>query len=245
MDDNLPAIAIIGGTGNLGTGLAFQLARKGYPVVIGSREADKAVTAAQEISARLGVELQGLENTAAAAAGEIVILTVPFAHHKSALESVREAVQGKIFVDTTVPLVPPKVMRVQIPPEGAAAVQAQELLGKNVRVVSAFQNVAATHWQEDGGETQWDILVCGNDPQARAVIVELITNMGLRAWHAGPIDNSIAAESLSSVLIFMNRFYKIDGAGLRIMGEPGSAACTARGPRYTSNASAERIGRFW
>ncbi len=223
MDNNLPTVAVIGGTGNLGSGLAFQLARKGYTVVIGSREAHKAVTAAQEISARAGVELQGLENAAAAAAGEIIILTVPFAHHRSTLESVREAVQGKIFVDATVPLVPPKVARVQLPPEGAAAVQAQNLLGENVRVVSAFQNVAAAHLQEDGGHANCDVLVCGNDPEARTAIVELATDMGLRAWHAGSIDNSTVAESLTSVLIFMNRFYKIDGAGLCITGEPGSA----------------------
>jgi NADPH-dependent F420 reductase len=223
MDNNLPTVAVIGGTGNLGSGLAFQLARKGYTVVIGSREADKAVTAAREISARAGVALQGLENAAAAAAGEIIILTVPFAHHRSTLESVREAVQGKIFVDATVPLVPPKVARVQLPPEGAAAVQAQNLLGENVRVVSAFQNVAAAHLQDDGGHANCDVLVCGNDPEARTVIVELATDMGLRAWHAGPIDNSTVAESLTSVLIFMNRFYKIDGAGLCITGEPGSA----------------------
>lgn len=223
MDNNLPTVAVIGGTGNLGSGLAFQLARKGYTVVIGSREADKAVTAAQEISARAGVELRGLENAAAAAAGEIIILTVPFAHHRSTLESVREAVQGKIFVDATVPLVPPKVARVQLPPEGAAAVQAQNLLGENVRVVSAFQNVAAAHLQEDGGHANCDVLVCGNDPEARTVIVELATDLGLRAWHAGSIDNSTVAESLTSVLIFMNRFYKIDGAGLCITGEPGSA----------------------
>jgi NADPH-dependent F420 reductase len=223
MTDKLPTIAVIGGTGNLGTGLAFRLARGGYPVIIGSRLADKAVAAAQEATARSGQPVQGLQNAAAAAAADIAILTVPYAHHRTTLESVREAVQGKIFVDATVPLVPPKVMRVQLPPEGVAAVQAQNLLGENVRVVSAFQNVAAAHLQEDGGHAECDVLVCGNDPEARSVVVGLAAAMGLQAWHAGPIDNSAVAESLTSVLIFMNRYYKIDGAGVRITGEPGSA----------------------
>jgi 8-hydroxy-5-deazaflavin:NADPH oxidoreductase len=168
--------------------------------------------------------VQGLQNAEAAAAADIAILTVPFAHHRATLESVREAVQGKIFVDATVPLVPPKVMRVQLPPGGGAAVQAQQLLGENVRVVSAFQNVAAAHLQEGGDHAECDVLVCGNDPEARQAVVGLAEAMGLRAWHAGPIDNSAVAESLTSVLIFMNRFYKIKGAGMRITGEPGSAA---------------------
>jgi NADPH-dependent F420 reductase len=223
MADNLPTIAVIGGTGNLGTGLALRLARTGYRVVIGSRQADKAVTAAQDVTARAGRRVQGMPNAAAAAVADIAILTVPFAHHRPTLESVREAVQGKIFVDATVPLVPPKVMRVQLPPEGAAAVQAQQLLGENVRVVSAFQNVAAAHLQEGGDHAEGDVLVCGNDPAARQAVIGLAEAMGLHAWHAGPIENSAVAESLTSVLIFMNRFYKIDGAGMRITGEPGSA----------------------
>jgi NADPH-dependent F420 reductase len=227
MTDHLPTIAVIGGTGNLGTGIAYRLARKGYPVIIGSRQADKAIAAAQEATASAGRTVQGMQNADAAAAADIAILTVPFAHHRPTLESVRESVQGKIFVDATVPLVPPKVMRVQLPPEGGAAVQAQQLLGENVRVVSAFQNVAAAHLQEGGHQAECDaecdVLVCGNDPEARQAVVGLAEAMGLRAWHAGPIDNSVVAESLTSVLIFMNRHYKINGAGMRITGEPGSA----------------------
>ncbi len=221
MTDRLPTIAVIGGTGNLGTGLVFRLARGGYRVIIGSRLAAKAVAAAQEATARAGQPVQGLQNVAAAA--DIAILTVPYAHHRTTLESVREAVQGKIFVDATVPLVPPKAMRVQLRPEGVAAVQAQNLLGDNVRVASAFQNVAAAHLQGDGGHPECDMPVCGNDPEARAVVVGLAADMGLRAWHAGPIDNSAVSEPLTSVLIFMNRYCRIDGAGVRLTGEPGSA----------------------
>ena len=224
MTERLPTIALIGGTGNLGQGLAYRLAKRGYPVVIGSRQADKALASAQELTQRTSRTIEGLANPDAAAAADIVILTVPWAHHRSTLESVREAVQGKIFVDTTVPLVPPKVMRVQLPAGGMAAVQAQSLLGENVRVVSAFHNVAAAHLQDDTFKHESDVLVCGNDREARALVVALAEAVGLRAWHAGPIENTAVAETLTSVLIFMNRFYKIRGAGIRITGEPGEAA---------------------
>ena len=158
----------------------------------------------------------------AAAAGDIVILTVPFDSHRMMLEVIKEVVQGKIFVDATVPLVPPKVTRVQLPEHGPAGKQAQEFLGEDVRVVSAFQNIAAAHLQADEQHAaDCDVLVSGNDPKAREVVVQLAGAMGLRAWHAGVIDNSAVAEALTSVLIFLNKRYKIDGAGIRITGIPG------------------------
>jgi NADPH-dependent F420 reductase len=221
MTKHTQTIAVLGGTGDLGWGLALQLARAGHAVIIGSRQADKAERAAAELlAAAPGVNVKGAANPEAAAAAGIVIMTVPFASHRPTLESVREAVQGKIFVDTTVPLVPPKVMRVQLPPEGSAAKQAQALLGNGVRVVSAFQNIAAAHLREgdlhDGG---CDVLVAGDDPDARETVVTLAQDIGLRAWHAGPIDNSVVAEALTSVLIFLNKKYRLDGAGIRITGE--------------------------
>ena len=224
MTENLPTIAIIGGTGNLGQGLAYQLAKRGYPLVIGSREEAKAESCAQGLTQRAGRTIVGTDNAAAAAAGDIVILTVPWAHHRGTLESIRDAVQGKILVDTTVPLVPPKVTRVQLPVGGMAAEQAQTLLGPDVRVVSAFHNVAAAHLQADEAHHDSDVLVCGNDREARQQVVGLAEAIGMRAWHAGPIENSAVAETLTSALIFMNRFYKIRGAGIRITGEPGEAA---------------------
>lgn len=224
MTGNLPTIAMIGGTGNLGQGLAYQLAKRGYPMVIGSRAAAKAESSARELTQRIGRAIIGTDNAAAASAGDIVILTVPWAHHRSTLESIRDAVQGKILVDTTVPLVPPKVTRVQLPAGGMAAEQAQALLGADVRVVSAFHNVAAAHLQADGAHHDSDVLVCGNDREARQQVVDLAQAIGMRAWHAGPIENSAVAETLTSALIFINRFYKIRGAGIRITGEPGEAA---------------------
>lgn len=219
MADAKQTIAIIGGTGALGTGLAVRWVEAGHDVVIGSRRADKAEAAAAEVSQRLGGRpVRGLDNLAAAQAASIVVLTVPFAHHRSTLEAIRPALEGKILVDVTVPLVPPKVTRVQLPPEHSAAKAAQMFLGDGVKVVSAFQNVAAAHLE--AGHADCDVLVCGDDPEARETVVGLVQAAGLKGWHAGPIDNSVVAEALTSVLIFMNRRYKIEGAGIRITGEP-------------------------
>lgn len=224
MTESLPMITIIGATGNLGSGIAYKLARAGYSVIIGSRSAEKAEKAAVVLTERVGRPVKGMENGAAAVAGDIVILTVPFASHRIMLEVVRDGVRGKIFVDATVPLVPPRVARVQLPADGPVAKQAQEFLGESVRVVSAFQNIAAAHLQDDEQHAvDCDVLVSGNDPKAREVVVQLAGAMGMRAWHAGAIDNSSVAEALTSVLIFLNKRYKIDGAGFRITGVPGSA----------------------
>ena len=230
MTESLPRITIIGATGDLGSGIAFKLARAGYSVLIGSRSAKKAEKAAAALTERAGQHVGGMENGAAAAAGDIVILTVPFASHQAMLEAVREGSQGKIFVDATVPLVPPRVARVQLPVDGPVALQTQRFLGDNVRVVSAFQNIAAAHLQVDEQHAaDCDVLVSGNDPEAREAVVQLASAMGLRAWHAGAIDNSAVAEALTSVLIFLNKRYKIDGAGIRITGVPGSAGAPEKG----------------
>jgi hypothetical protein len=213
-------IALIGGTGDLGAGLAFQLAKAGFDVVIGSRSADRAEATAKALRDELPhASISAAHNVSAAAGGDVVMMTVPYASHDATLESIREQVQGKIFVDTTVPLVPPKVMRVQLPQEGSVAKRAQQMLGENVRVVSAFQNIAAAHLRNDRlSDVACDVLVCGNDPAARDSIIGIAERIGLQAWHAGPIDNSVVAEALTSVLIFMNKRYGMDGAGIRIVG---------------------------
>jgi 8-hydroxy-5-deazaflavin:NADPH oxidoreductase len=147
-------IAIIGGTGNLGSALAWRLARAGRDVVIGSRTAESAAAKAAE----LGHGLTGMVNADAAAAADLVIITVPFSAQASTLEDIKPHLAGKIVVDTTVPLVPPKVMRVQLPPEGSAAARAAGILGKGVRVVSGFHNVAAHKLAKDA-DVDCDILV--------------------------------------------------------------------------------------
>ena len=207
-------IAVIGGTGNLGAAIAQKLAQAGREVIIGSRSAERAVQAAQE----LGFGLTGLANEQAAEAAEIVIVTVPFATQESTLASIKPYVNGKIVVDTTVPLVPPKVMRVQLPAEGSAAQRAQKLLGEGVTVVSAFHNVAA-HKLATGEEMGCDVLVFGDEKAARAKVVEIAGQAGMRGIHAGALANSAAAEAMTSVLIFINKNYQVDGAGVKITGE--------------------------
>ncbi|MDE1184692.1 NADPH-dependent F420 reductase [Paraburkholderia sp.] len=210
----LATIAVVGGTGNLGAAIAWRLARAGYPVVIGSRSTESAETAAAD----LGHGLRGATNAEAAAQGDIVIVTVPFAAQEATLADIAPHVSGKLVVDTTVPLVPPRVMRVQLPSEGSAALKAQAALGEGVTLVSAFHNVAAHKLAQDI-DTGCDVLVFGDDKVARGRVVALADAMGLRGLHGGALANSAAAEALTSVLIFLNKTYKVDGAGIRITGE--------------------------
>ena len=208
------SIAVIGGTGNLGAAIARRLAKAGRKVIIGSRSAQSAARTAAE----LGLGLTGVANTDAAMAGSIVIVTVPFAAQEPTLAEIAPHVAGKIVVDTTVPLVPPKVMRVQLPPEGSAAQRAQKLLGPGVKVVSAFHNVAA-HKLATDQDIDCDVLVFGDDKDARAQVVELVELTGLRGIHGGALANSAAAEALTSVLIFINKTYQVDGAGVLVTGQ--------------------------
>ena len=212
-----PVIAILGGTGDLGSGLAKRWIAAGYSIVIGSRSADKARTFAKE----LGGETRGDDHVGAARLAEIIVLAVPFASHEATLLEVREAVQGKIVVDAAVPLVPPKVSVVQLPPEGSAAQIAQNLLGEGVRVVSAFHNVGASKLHA-GGRADCDVLVFGNDKASRDIVIGLAGEVASCGIDGGVLANSAAAEALTSVLIGINRRYKVPGAGIRITGLPTS-----------------------
>lgn len=211
-------IAVIGGTGSLGGGLARRWARAGLAVHIGSRDGARAAEAAATLAAALpGANVSGHGNPEAAAAAEIVVLAVPFAHQRPVLEAIRGALKGKILVDATVPLVPPKVMRVQLPPEGCAALIAQSIVGAETTVVSAFQNVAADVLAADG-DPGCDVLVAGDRAEARETVIGLAQRAGLRAWHAGPLANAAAMEALTSVLIFMNKHHGPGHAGIRVTG---------------------------
>ena len=212
-------IAILGGTGDLGTGLAIRWSKAGHKIVIGSRtleKAEAAVKALQEISPETPAE--AMENSDAAKAGEIVVLTVPAEHQESTLSSVKESLTGKILIDVTVPLVPPKVGTVQLPQEGSAGKRAQTLLGDEVMVVSAFQNIAA-HLLKEDVKIECDVLVTGNKKAARQRVIEMIGSAGMVGWHAGPIDNAAAAEALTSILIQINRSGIISHSGIKIIGQ--------------------------
>lgn len=209
-------IAVIGGTGALGWGLAWRLARAGHPVIIGSRTAEKATEAAGRIEAA-GPAPTGATNVDAAKQADILLVTVPWGSQAAILEEIRPHAAGKIVVDTTVPLVPPKVARVQLPSQGSAALAAQARLGDGARVVSAFHNVAA-HKLAKPEPIECDVLVFGDEPKDRDVVVELVQAVGLRGIHGGPLANSAAAEALTSVLIGINKKYACDGAGIVITG---------------------------
>ena len=215
------SIAILGGTGDLGTGLAIRWSRAGHEIVIGSRTLEKAKTAVanlQKISPE--TPARAMENADAAAAGDIVVLTVPAKHQLSTLETVRAGLKGKILIDVSVPLVPPRVGTVQLPEAGSAGKRAQDFLGDDVMVVSAFQNIAAHLLQQDI-QIECDVLVTGNKRAARDKVIALAAQAGLTGWHAGPIDNAAAAEALTSILIQINRRHEISHSGIKIVGQTG------------------------
>tara|TARA_A100001391_G_scaffold205379_1_gene205552 strand:- start:1912 stop:2580 length:669 start_codon:yes stop_codon:yes gene_type:complete len=213
------SIAVLGGTGKEGGGLALRWANQGHRVVIGGRSPERAAAAAAAMNAILGTDLvSGAGNVEAAERCDIVVLAVPFSGQIATVSSVRHVLPGKILIDVTVPLAPPKVSTVQLP-EGGSAVQAvQNLLGPEVRVVSAFQNISSHHLTKLDEEIDCDVLVCADDVDAAEEVILLAREIGLKAWNAGCLANSVVSEALTSVLIALNKRYKVPGAGIRITG---------------------------
>ena len=215
----LMTIAVLGGTGKEGKGLAYRWAKAGYRVLIGSRSSEKAVTAASDLMGRLdgSTSIVGMDNHEAAEQANIVVLTVPYAAHRETLESVKDALKGKILIDVTAPLVPPKVTKVQMPPAGSAAQEAKEIVGEDVEVVAAFQSISHEHLLGDE-DIDCDVLVTGSSKAARAEALTLVESAGLTGWDAGPIENSVVIEGLTSVLININKQYGSTHAGIKITG---------------------------
>ncbi len=212
-------LAILGGTGKEGAGLAMRWALSGYRVIIGSRSPDKAIGRSAEMNAEMGqVLLCGMSNADAAAASDLVVLSVPYSAHKSTLQGVRDQCRGKIVVDLTVPLRPPEVMAVNLPAGGAAALEAQAILGHETTVVAAFQNVSAVKLKQLDQAVDCDVLVCADDDAAMAAVIKLAEAAGMRGVDAGALKNAVAVESLTPVLLHINKSYKVKGAGIRITG---------------------------
>jgi 8-hydroxy-5-deazaflavin:NADPH oxidoreductase len=209
----MASIAVIGGTGHLGKGIARRLAKAGHAVTIGSRAADRA----EGVAAEMGLGIKGAANDQAAEGQDVVIVTVPYENQKATLTQIKDKVGSAIVVDTTVPLVPPKIMRVQLPAAGSAAAEAREHLGPDVRFVTAFHNVAA-HILDSDAKVDCDVLVFSDDVEARNTVVGLVGDMELRGLSGGALVNSAAAEAITSLLIYMNKTYKADGAGIRFTG---------------------------
>ena len=215
----LYTIAVLGGTGKEGKGLAYRWAKAGYKVLIGSRSSERAVTAASEIMELLegSSSLVGTSNLEAAELAEIVVITVPYSAHRETLESVKDVLKGKLLIDVTVPLVPPKVTKVQMPAAGSAAQEAKEIVGEGVEVCAAFQNISHEHLLTDE-DVECDVLVTGTSKDARIETLRLVEATGLTGWDAGPIENTVVVEGLTSVLININKQYGSTHAGIKITG---------------------------
>lgn len=213
-------IGIIGGTGREGSGLGYRWALAGHEILIGSRKAEKALAAIEALIPRFEgkeIKISGWTNEEAVLQSDIAVLTVPFSAHASTLEGLKEQLQGKILIDVCVPLMPPKVTKVQMPPEGSAALQAKAILGPDVQVVDAFQTISFEHLLS-GEEIDCDVLVAGGNKAAREVVIGLAEDIGLKAWDAGVIENTVVVEGLTSILIGLNIKYKVPSAGIRITG---------------------------
>jgi len=215
-------IGVLGGTGAEGGGLALRWAHAGHEVIVGSRSIGKATAGAEALNQLLpgGGNIRGATNAETAQAADIVVLTVPPEAQAATAEGVREHLEGKLLIDVTVPLVPPRVDVVRLPNGESAVLALQRKPGPGVRVVSAFQNVSERHLKKLDHPIDCDVLVCGDDAKARETVIGLARDIGLRAFHAGALANSAAVEALTSVLIAINKRYKVPASGIRITGVP-------------------------
>ena len=212
-------IAVLGGTGKEGSGLAMRWANAGHEVIIGSRDGEKAQRVAEELSLALGdsAKLSGADNMTAASACEVVVLSVPYSAHADTINSVAPALAGKIIIDVTVPINPTDFLRVMVPAAGSASKETQQMV-PSARVVAAFQNISAVHMKKLDAQVDCDVLVCGDDDTAKKVGLQLVADVGMKGWDAGPLDNAVAVESLTPILLGINKRHKIKGAGIRITG---------------------------
>jgi NADPH-dependent F420 reductase len=217
-------IAIVGGTGPEGSGLALRWARAGESIIIGSRDAERARAAAAQIAERAGAlaSVEGTENATAVKMCDIVVLTVPFAGHADLLRQLKPSFrQGTVLIDATTPLAsavggrPTRMLGVW---QGSAAEQAQEMVGKNVSVAAAFHSLSSTVLDGDQ-DVDCDVIVCSDDDRARAVASELAMKIpGVRAIDAGKLENARIVEAMTALLITLNIRHKVHGAGWRVTG---------------------------
>lgn len=216
-----PTIAVIGGTGAEGSGLAVRWATAGYPIIIGSRSAEKALTVAAELSDLLppdSATITGATNGDSAAQADLVVLSVPYDAQEGMIEQIVEGAQGKVVITVGVPLKPPKVSTVWHPDGGSAAEEAQTQLGTDVQVVAAFQNISAGHLRDLSWQPDCDVLVAGDKKAAKALAIELAAAAGFTGIDAGPLANASVLEGLTAVLIGINIRHKVKGSGIRITG---------------------------
>lgn len=201
-------IAIIGGTGPQGQGLALRLALAGSDVVLGSRDGERANVIAQELKAKIPDargQISGTDNEGAVnLSDEIVVIAVPYSGHRVTLESLAPLLTNKIVVDIVVPLTEGNPKSVTMPPEGSATEEGQAILGKEIAVVGAFHNVSAHQLNHLEANINCDILVCGNSMEAKQKVIELIETLGMNGLNAGPVENARCIEAITPILIRLN-----------------------------------------
>jgi 8-hydroxy-5-deazaflavin:NADPH oxidoreductase len=210
-------IGLIGGTGKEGRGLSLRWARAGHEILIGSRDAEKARARAAELAA-VGLRISGGDNAWAASACELAVLAVPYTAHRATLTELKPHLVNKVLVDITVPLSPPKIRQVTLPPGKSAALEAQALLGEETKVVAGLHHVSGVHLADPDHDVECDVLVCSDDASALELVMRLVGDLGLRAFDAGPLANAVALESLTPVLLHLNKRYASSGTGVRITG---------------------------
>jgi len=215
----LLTIAVLGGSGKEGKGLAYRWAKAGYRVLIGSRSSEKAIVASSEIVQLLdgASSVVGMTNLEAVRNANVVVLTVPYSAHRETLEALKDDLIGKILIDVTVPLMPPTVTKVKMPPAGSAAQEAKQILGEKAEIAAAFHTISHEYLLQDK-EVQCDVLVTGTSKETRNDALKLVSAAGLTGWDAGPIENSVVLEGLTSVLININKRYGSSHAGIKITG---------------------------
>jgi NADPH-dependent F420 reductase len=213
-------LGLVGGTGKEGTGLSVRWAKAGHTVAIGSRDAARAVEKAAELSQASGQKITGGDNVAVCRDADVVVVCVPYSAHASTLEGLKEALKGKVVVDITVPLKPPQVREVHLPEGQSAAQEARAILGADAKLVATLHHVSSVHLQDHEHGIACDVLVCADDSAAKESAMTLIADLGMRGLDAGPLRNAIALESLTPVLLYMNKRYKSEGTGIHITGIP-------------------------
>lgn len=216
---NLPTLAILGGTGKEGPGLALRWASVGYRIIIGSRYAEKAQTTAESLNEQLGIStVRGMVNEEAARSAEISVLTVVHHAHQAAIESLIDALQGKILVDATARV---DFRDPRPPPPPSAARMAQDKLGPGVKVVAAFQNIPAHVLKKKLGESlDADVLVCADDREAAQKVIRMAEDAGMGSYYAGDLDNAVVVEGLTTIAISLNKHYGVKTASIAVTGIP-------------------------
>jgi len=212
-------ITIIGGTGHLGFGLALRLAEAGYKIIIGSRKEKKAKVFAEKIKTQIGSNLiTGMINKDAALNADICIISIPNKARKVILSDIKPFLVGKVVLDVTVPLLPGKNFRYNPPEAGSNAEETAEIIGEGARVVAGFHNVSAFLLSDFTKEIESDVLIAGNEDEAKVIIIEMVKKIGLRVFDTGPLENARTIEALTPLIINLNKKYKKKHIGIKLTG---------------------------